>query len=73
MRTPQVEIQQRYTFVVVDDLPHGLAVARRDTDGDIVTYLSRAVTLDQIAAELQVVNTKTAAGYIVEQRCHAAS
>jgi hypothetical protein len=56
-----MHITQR--FVWVDELPFGAAVARRDDEaGEIFTYLSRAVSEDELAAGLSRVASSHLSG-----------
>jgi hypothetical protein len=52
-----------HRFVWVDELPFGAAVARRDDEaGEIFTYLSRAVSEDELAAGLSRVASSHLSG-----------
>jgi hypothetical protein len=56
-----MHITQR--FVWVDELPFGAAVARRDDEaGEIFTYMSRAVSEDELADALTRVVTVHVSG-----------
>jgi hypothetical protein len=46
-----------FTYVVVDELPHGLAAARRlsDETDEVLTYVSRSAPLERVAAELAAI------------------
>lgn len=60
-----------HTFHVVDQIPHGAIVARRDEEGDVHTYISREGSLEQIAMALSwICNTQGQSGdydYIPER------
>ena len=58
MYHPTADITIRYH--VVDELPHGQAVAVRDDSGHIDAYLSRAHSIDRIAGDLGWVFTALA-------------